>query len=199
MNKILISWNIVLTALVALLLWKGKTNNSNTSNASMPEMTVSADSLPKSSIVFINTDSLMSHYDMASDIKKELEKEKNAKEAAFQSKMQAFEQQVNNFKEIAQRLSPEEAQRQQIELVQKEQKLTEYRDQLTQELLKKEQDKTIMIQQNLQSYIKMLNANGQYTYVLGYAQGGGILYANTKYDITSQVINGLNQNYKASK
>ncbi len=201
MNKILIAWNLILTALVIMLMFKLKSNMVSSTGASLANVVSQAqiDSLPQGSIVYVNTDSLMENYQYVKDLKSELEKEKNVKENAFQTKVKAFEQQVASFKEIAQRLSPEEGQRQQMELMQKEQKLNEYREQLSTELIKKEQDKTIMMQQSIQSYIKTLNSNGKYNYVLGYSNGGGILFANTNYDITKIVTEGLNNNYKATK
>ena len=43
-------------------------------------------------------------------------------------------------------------------------------------------------------YNKTYNAD----YILGYTKGGGILVANEKYDITQDIITGLNEEYEKS-
>ncbi len=196
MNKLLFGWNVVLTLLVAFLL-----SNKNNTSVSIPSTTtattpVSVANIPTGSIVYVNTDSLMSSYKLVTDFKQEMERERSVKENAFQTKMAALEKQVADFKEIAQRLSPEEGQRQQQELMLKEQKLGEYRENLMAELTKKEIDKNTEMTKRIADYLNKLNTNGKYTYVMGYAQGGGILHANKTLDITAQVIEGLNAEYK---
>lgn len=194
-------FNILLTIAVVVLFYlhfSGKQNSANAPVENIPAISteMKAD-LPKGSIVYINTDSLMANYKYVIDVKKKLEKERNEKEAQFQSKYQALEQQVNSFKEVAARLSQAEGERQQAELMQKEQKLGEYREQAMAELMTKEQDQNILIQKKITDYIALLNKESNYTFVLGYAQGGGILYANKTLDITKIVLDGLNAAYKS--
>ncbi|MEQ1733610.1 MAG: OmpH family outer membrane protein [Bacteroidia bacterium] len=196
MNKLLFGWNVVLTLVVAFLLTK-----KNDATVSVPSNTATTAvaniaNIPTGSIVYVNTDSLMNNYKLVKDFKQEMERERSVKENAFQTKMAALEKQVTDFKEIAQRLSPEEGQRQQQELMLKEQKLGEYRENLMAELTKKEIDKNTEMTKRITDYLNKLNAGGKYTYVMGYAQGGGILHANKTLDITAQVVAGLNAEYK---
>lgn len=196
MNKLLFGWNIVLTLLVAFLLTKKSNISTPTSANNTTIVTPNINSLPSGSIVYVNTDSLMNNYKLVKDFKQEMERERSVKENAFQNKMAALEKQVADFKEIAPRLSPEEGQRQQQELMLKEQKLGEYREALMTELTTKEQTKNTEMMKKISDYLAALNASGKYTFILGYAQGGGILHANKSLDITAQVITGLNDNYK---
>ncbi len=195
MNKLLFGWNMVLTLLVAFLLTR-KTDNKLTTEKTQTATNLAIANLPSGSIVYVNTDSLMNNYKLVKDFKQEMERERSVKENAFQNKMAALEKQVADFKEIAPRLSPEEGQRQQQELMLKEQKLGEYREALMTELTTKEQAKNAEMMKKISDYLATLNAEGKYTFILGYAQGGGILHANKSLDITAQVIMGLNDTYK---
>ena len=51
----------------------------------------------------------------------------------------------------------------------------------------------------LSSYLKEYNKGKNYTFILGYQKGGGILFANDSLDITAQVLSGLNKQYEAEK
>ncbi|MBC7413056.1 MAG: OmpH family outer membrane protein [Bacteroidia bacterium] len=196
MIKLLFGWNVLLTLVIVFLLTMKKDDTiilpANTATVGV----VNIANLPTGSIVYVNTDSLMNNYKLVKDFKQEMERERSVKENAFQNKMAALEKQVTDFKEIAQRLSPEEGQRQQQELMLKEQKLGEYRENLMAELSKKEIDKNTEMTKRISDYLNKLNASGKYTYVMGYAQGGGILHANKTLDITTQVVAGLNAEYK---
>lgn len=51
---------------------------------------------------------------------------------------------------------------------------------------------------SLQSYLNTLNADKKYTMILS-KQGDNILYADPTNDITTVVINGMNERYKKGK
>lgn len=207
MKNINLVFNIVLAVAVGILYFlhfKGSGNVSANSGSetteSKKEITVDTSSLPNASIVYVNSDSLFAKYEMVADIRTELEKDRKQKEAQFEKEYRSLEQKVNNFKEIAERLSQEEGQKQQMDLMQQEQSLGARKEQLMTELTQKEQDKNILIQDKIANYIKRLNEKKQYTYVLGYSPGGGgILYAKNSLEITDIVIKGLNEEYKEGK
>ncbi len=201
-------FNIVLAVAVGVLYilhFKGSSNEATNNSGSektdvKKEVSVNTTDLPDASIVYVNSDSLFAKYEMVTDIRSELEKDRKQKEAQFEKEYRTLEQKVNSFKEIAERLSQEEGQKQQMELMQQEQSLGARKEQLMTELAQKEQDKNILIQDKIANYIKRLNDKKQYTFVLGYSPGGGgILYAKGSLEITDIVIKGLNEEYKETK
>lgn len=155
--------------------------------------------LKSSKIVYINTDSLWENYEFVKEIKKTLAAQRTQAESEFAQKYQALANEEQNFREIAQRLSEEEGIKQQQELLQKEQKLGEFREQMQERLMKGEQDKNEEITKNITEYLKKAYVSTPYTYILGYTTGGGILFANQNLDITTEVVKGLNANYNAIK
>jgi outer membrane protein len=155
--------------------------------------------LKSSKLVYINTDSLWENYDYVKEIKKVLASQRSQAEAEFAQKYQALANEEQNFREIAQRLSEEEGIKQQQELLLKEQKLGEFRDQMQEKLMKSEQDKNEQITKNITDYLRIAYQNTPYNYILGYTRGGGILFAHDSLDITKEVIKGLNQNHLKNK
>jgi outer membrane protein len=49
----------------------------------------------------------------------------------------------------------------------------------------------------LSSYLKEYNKGKNYTFILGYQKGGGILFANDSLDITREVLDGLNKEFES--
>ncbi|MFZ4613227.1 MAG: OmpH family outer membrane protein, partial [Bacteroidia bacterium] len=139
------------------------------------------------------------NYEYVKEIKKTLLNQRNQAEAEFAQKYQALANEEQNFREIAQRLSEEEGIKQQQELLLKEQKLGEFRDQMQERLMKSEQDKNEQITKNITDYLKIAYNNTPYNYILGYTRGGGILFAHDSLDITNEVISGLNANHNKKK
>ena len=186
--------NITFGIAIAVLFYLHFSNNS--SNEQKNNIVSPKIELKSSKLVYINTDSLWENYDYVKDIKKVLLNQRNQAEAEFAQKYQALANEEQNFREVAQRLSEEEGIKQQQELLLKEQKLGEFRDQMQERLMKSEQDKNEQITKNITDYLKVAYQNTPYNYSLGYTRGGGILCAHDSLDITNEVVKGLNSNHE---
>lgn len=172
---------------------------SSKTNAGSAELVPPKIELKASKIVYINTDSLYEKYEFIKEIKKSIASQRSNAESEFARKYQALANEEQNFREIAARLSEEEGLKQQQELMIKEQKLAEFRDQMQENLMKTEAEKNEEITKNIADYLSKVYSGTPYTYILGYTRGGGILFANDSLDITNEVIEGLNKNFKSQK
>jgi outer membrane protein len=47
----------------------------------------------------------------------------------------------------------------------------------------------------LNEYLKKYNKEKNYSFVLGFQKGGGILFANDSLNVTNDVVKGLNEEY----
>jgi outer membrane protein len=189
--------NIIFGIAIAVLFFlhfSGQSSNKQKDSIVSPKI-----ELKSSKLVYINTDSLWENYEYVKEIKKALLSQRNQAEAEFAQKYQALANEEQNFREIAQRLSEEEGIKQQQELLLKEQKLGEFRDQMQERLMKSEQDKNDQITKNITDYLRVAYINTPYNYILGYTRGGGILFAHDSLDITNEVVNGLNANHNKEK
>lgn len=197
MKNIQLIANIIFGIAIAVLFFlhfSGQSSNKQKDSIVSPKI-----ELKSSKLVYINTDSLWENYEYVKEIKKALLSQRNQAEAEFAQKYQALANEEQNFREIAQRLSEEEGIKQQQELLLKEQKLGEFRDQMQERLMKSEQDKNEQITKNITDYLRVAYINTPYNYILGYTRGGGILFAHDSLDITNEVVNGLNANHSKEK
>jgi outer membrane protein len=153
------------------------------------------------SIFYVQIDSVLSHFDMATDLSGELQSRFNASEAEFQAKQKAYQNDVNDYQYKSQRglITRSEAQTTEQELYAKQQNLAKLQQDLTQELQEKQTVMNRQVINAIMEYLKQNSSQLNYKYVLGTSFGGNILYANDSLDITKNIITGLNENYKETK
>ena len=76
--------------------------------------------------------------------------------------------------------------------------LQELQARLEGELAKETQEFNVALRDSLNNFLRDYNRDKRYDLILSKA-GDNILYADTRFDITQDVINGLNKRYKPAK
>jgi outer membrane protein len=193
-------FNVILTiAVIILFVLVFKKSTSGTAENKKEDITPVKIEEKSASIVYVNSDSLFKHYDFFKDNLALAEKERKNLEVQIQAKISAFQAEVEEFKGKAQYMTQEQGMARQQELMEKEQKLADYRDTQSDNILKKDQDRADSALTRVTAYLKAHYEATGYSYILGYSHGGGILYSRDSLDITNEVIEGLNKEYRAKK
>jgi outer membrane protein len=149
------------------------------------------------SIVFVNTDLLLHEYDLVSVLNNQLDEERKNKDKEFTAKQKAYESDAAYFQQQVadQSISEESAQKIYEKLMLQQQDLYKLQDQYTAELSKKEYDMNMILLDSVRNYLSRLNKIYNYDYILSSNNTGNILMAKDTFDITSQVLEGLNKEY----
>lgn len=200
MKRLPLILNIVLAvAVVALYVLHFTGIGSPKKNSSF--VGLPAGSAKGGSIFYVQIDSVLSHFNMATDLSGELQTKFNASEAEFQAKQKAYQNDVNDYQYKSQRglITRSEAQTTEQELYAKQQNLAKLQQDLSQDLQEKQTVMNRQVINAIMEYLKKNSAQLNYKYVLGTSFGGNILYANDSLDITKNIITGLNENYQESK
>ena len=124
-------------------------------------------------IAYVEVDSLMTQYDFAKDYSVTLQKKSNNARNTLTQKGNALQAAVNNFQQKIQNNG------------------FQSREQLASETAKFNE----ALRDSLQNFLKDYNKDKNYDLILSKA-GDNILLAGKKFDITQDVINGLNKRYK---
>ena len=151
-------------------------------------------------IAYVEVDSLMTQYKFCQEYAIELEKKSTNARNALNTKGQQLQKNLAKFQEKLQNngfTSREEAERQQANLQRQDQDLQELQQRLAAELESETVKYNNALRDSLQSFLKAYNADKKYDIILSKA-GDNILFANKQYDITADVINGLNKVYKSA-
>ena len=193
MNKVQIVINVVLVAAVAALfviVLSGK-KQGETPTAAVEQSEV----LP---IAYLNTDSLLVNYVFAQEANEKLMKKQedarlklNTKARTLQNEMADFQRKLDN----GAFLSQERAQKEYQKLQKKQQDLEQLEAKLTQDILEENQALNLQLSDSLMNYLKIYNADGRIEIILNNNAKDNILMAADGYDITQDVVNGLNARY----
>ena len=203
--------NIILVIAVIILYYLhfSACNNTCTTSTSTSDSTVAEKPIimaPKeikaSKIVYINSDVLNEKYDFVKDLVASAQTKQQRLESVYQKKGQEFQQKYADFQQKASAglLSENQTKNAQEELTKGKEELDNMEAQL-QELQNEFQKSNDEVRKTVVDYVKEYNKTGQYNYILTYTEGPGgiVLLANDSLDITSDIIDGLNAQYKAKK
>ena len=149
-------------------------------------------------IAYVEVDSLMTQYNFAKDYTVTLEKKSNNARNTLTQKGNALQAAVNNFQQKLNNngfQSREQAQSVQAAIERQQRDLQELQARLESELAKETQEFNEALRDSLSNFLAAYIADKHYDMVLSKA-GDNILWAEKRFDITQDVINGLNKRYK---
>lgn len=194
MNKIQIVINVVLVAAVAALfviVLAGKKPASAEVAASTP-----TEVLP---VAYLNVDSLLANYTFAQEASEKLMTKQEDARVKMNTKLRTFQNEVADFQRKLENngfLSRERAEQAQQKLAKKEQELQELEAKLTQDIMLENQKLNVQLADSLTNYLKEFNADGRYHVILSNTAKDNVLMAAEQYDITDEVVAGLNARCK---
>ncbi|MGZ3865616.1 MAG: OmpH family outer membrane protein [Bacteroidia bacterium] len=210
MKQVSLIINIVLVAAVAILFYLYSSLKKNVETLGMPNQNTAAvqtltnlpagANLKDSKIAYINIDSLDYNYQYIIDNSKEIRARQAGIEAQYQNMVAKFQADYQSLQEAAQAgLRPQaelEKEKARLEQMQYEIAAKEKQMQALGEETGKKQGEML---RGVSEFIAKLN-NGRYDYILAYTSNiSSVLYAKPTLDITKEVIDGLNADYKAKK
>ena len=149
-------------------------------------------------IAYVEVDSLMTQYDFAKDYSMTLQKKSNNARNTLTQKGNQLQAAVNNFQQKLNNngfTSREQAASVQAAIERQQRDLQELQARLESELANETQKFNEALRDSLNNFLTSYNKDKKYDLILSKA-GDNILFADRKYDITKDIINGLNKRYK---
>ena len=147
-------------------------------------------------IAYVNTDSILEGYALVQESEKALENLYKAKEKQLQSAQTQFEADYNAYLQVGASMTLQQQQDKEEELNQRRLKLYQMDEQFTMEIRTMSQEKNKITADSVINFISRYNKIHQYTLILDKA---GILYRESAFDITQDIVTGLNAEYEAAK
>lgn len=151
-------------------------------------------------IAFVEVDSLMSQYQFCTDYNILLNKKGENAANLLQRKQRDLQQHAAALQKKYESngfTTRDELERAQNQLAKEQQDLAELDQRLTNELAMENAKLNAELRDSIQAFLKVYNQTKKFDYILS-RQGDNILVANKKYDITKEVVAGLNKRYKAN-
>ena len=162
---------------------------------SLPDLTIDESNLP---IAYVDRDVLMDKYKFVNDITNELERKYNRANTSMVNEEKKFMAKVQDLQDQAQSGMITQAQYEEkaVSLGKEEQSLMQRKQKLTLDLTKREQDLGKKLQEKISGYLKKYSSEFNYSYIITTGGMSNVLYATDSLNITNEIIEGLNADYK---
>lgn len=163
--------------------------------ASCAKTAPSANSSDSLSIAYINGDSVLMHFKAFREASDKLDARQKELESQLQAKGAALENEIKGYQFQAQSgsLTPKEMQAREKYLAGRQEALLAERDRLAQEMLKESGVINDQLKRHLRDKLEKIKARDGYDFILSKSEGGPILLADAKYDITAEILKLLNE------
>lgn len=195
MKNGLLIWNVILSLVAAILLFfqfGPKKNSTGTGKILAKDSTAGN----QFRMAYFEMDSVESNFNVVKDVKAEI----NTKGIEYTNSLNLLDQEYKNrFNELSsQQLTPEQTEAAQNELRQLAEKLKNQKQDLDQKYQDFLMRKNLDIKKKIEDYLKVYNKEKNYSYIISYEQGL-FYFKDTAYNITGDIIKGLNDYYKPVK
>lgn len=181
--------------LSAVLFYSCGQKTEGTSVASTSEERAAAGDIK---IAFVYTDSVINNYDYFKKKSEELTEKGKRFDTDLQSRARGLEQEVATFQQTGGNMTLNQQRAKQEELMQKEQNLYTYRNNLMQELSAEEAKLMNEVYEQVQSYLSEYAKENGIDVILSNTRGGAVWYATESIDVTKGVTEGLNKKFNAN-
>jgi outer membrane protein len=200
-NKILLICNAVLfLGLVGIYILHFTGNNGGNSkvNVNAKAPVVKEGGLK---VAYVNTDTLIAKYEYAKDMEKELLAFKNQQEAYGKQQMAKFQNDYQDYLKNGSSMTLSQQQAKEAELKQRAEKMATLEQELTAKIMERQITENTKLLNAIFAFVREYNAqNQQFDVILRKTfENSPTLFLNPGMDITEEILEGLNEEYKSLK
>ena len=149
-------------------------------------------------IAYFDIDSLQAHFDYFKKVSNEMKARENAMTVELRTLENSYQKKIKEWQEKGANMTQAEGEAAQREYAQMQQRYQKRQMDLEQELQKQKVDLMTDLRKKVEDYLKEYNKEKGYAFILSYEPGFMLYYKDTLYDVTPDVIAGLNDKYKSS-
>lgn len=201
LNKILLICNAVLfLGLIGIYILHFTGNNVSGSkvNAAAKAPVVKEGGLK---VAYVNTDTLLAKYQYAKDLEAELLAFKNQQEAYGKQQVEKFQKDYQDYLKNGANMTLTQQQAKEEELKKRADKIGSLEQELTAKIMERQMAENTKLLNAIFAYVRDYNEQNQkFDIILRKTfENSPTLYMNEGMDITEEILNGLNEEYKNLK
>ena len=205
-NKILLICNgVLLLGLVGIYILHFTGKNNATDKTSKVNVNAKAPVVKEGGlkIAYVNTDSLLAQYEYAKDLENELLAFKNQQEAYGKQQVEKFQKDYQDYLQNGANMTLSQQQAKEAELKKRADKIATVEQELTAKIMQRQMEENTKLLNAIFANVREYNEQNQkFDIILRKTQENApTLYMNseTVVDITDEIIEQLNKDYKNSK
>ena len=149
-------------------------------------------------IAFVEIDSLLTKYNFCKDLNEMIIKKEENIRTTLNEKAKKLEKDMAEFQRKYENngfASPERAQQEYNRIQKQQQDLQELQQKLTAELANEQQKNNLELRDSINSFINVYNKDKGYDLIISNAAMDNLIYGNPAFNITNEIIEGLNARY----
>ncbi len=194
MNRGLLVFNIVLLALVGVLFYL----HFAPAKKGAPKVEAKVVDTKNFKIAYFEMDSLEASFSMVKDVKSELARREEAINSELARLDKSYREKANMYQSQAATMSQVQSEMATRDMMQLQQTMQTRKASLDQEYQDFYMRKMRDVKTKIEDFLKNYNAQKGYSYIFAY-EPGLFYYRDTAYNITADVIKGLNDGYTKKK
>jgi outer membrane protein len=183
-------------ALAFGLMFAQCAGNNNAASVSAPAAGAAGSSNMK--IAFVEIDSLLTKYNFWNDLTEQMIKKEENIRTTLNEKGKKLEREAAEFQRKYENngfVSPERAQQEYQRIQKQQQELQELQQKLTGELAAENQKNSLELRDSINSFLQVYNQTKGYDLIISNTAFDNLLYGNPAYNITNEIVEGLNARY----
>ncbi len=196
MNKFSIVLSILCLALIGVLFYLHFTHTEKLNKVS-DEATKNAHNNFR--IAYFDIDSLQTKYERYNDMLEELKKTEQSHNARLNALRAGYQSFVGELQKSGPGMTQAQQEQAQRELARKEKEYQRTEADLQNNMQDLQMKKIKELQQDIEDYLADYNKQKGYAYIFSYQPGMLLYYRDSAYNITSDVLKGLNERYAGKK
>lgn len=150
-------------------------------------------------MAYFDIDSLQEKYDYFKDMSGEMKTKEANVETQLSALQNSFQKRLKELQDKSPTMTQSEGEAAQREVGEMQQKFEQRKMVMEQELKKHQMDVMTDVRKKIENFLKEYNKEKGYAFILSYEPGFMLYYRDSVYDITNDVIRGLNDQYKKDK
>jgi outer membrane protein len=147
-------------------------------------------------IAYFDMDTLQTQYDEFKDAQIKLKAKENSMNLELSSLSKSYQKKVDVWRQKGNTMTPAEAEQAQQEYAKDQQDYQSRKQALEQEYYKITEDLKTGIRKKVEEYLKDYNKQRNFSFIVEYDPGSFIYYKDSVYNITPDLVEGLNAAYK---
>lgn len=187
--------NTILT--LAIILISTMVACSNNNSKQNPDATAPMVTEGGLKVAYIDTDTLLAKYQYAIDLEQQLKDYTEQQRHYGQQQVEAFQKDYNNYLQNGSTMTLTQQQAKEAELKQRAEKMQTLEQELMAKVAEKQATETSKVMNAIYAFVREYNAANQQFDIILTKQA--TLYINNGMDITDEIVEGLNEEYKNLK
>lgn len=197
MKSGIIIFNAILLVLIGILFYLhfSTTPKVKTTASNVKSVGATAAAPDEFKIAYFEMDSLEASFEMVKDVKSELSRKEDAVTGELRRMEKSYQDKLGRYQAQAATMTQVQSESATKDMMQMQQQMQNRKQSLDQEYQDFYMRKMKEVKTKIEDYLKAYNAEKGFTYILAY-EPGLFYYRDSTYDITDDLIKGLNNTYK---